>query len=340
MKYKNATRLLTMAISFATASSAFSAEYTLRFAHHFPAVSAPHKLIFQAWADAVEKESGGRINVEVYPSATLAKPTAQYDSVVNRIADVTATIQGYTANRFPLTQIVELPGVAKSAENGACVVEKLYEDGSIAREYRKTKPLFLFTHGLGHIHTTEKPINKPEDLAGLRIRRPTSVVANLLKGLDAQPVGMPVPDTYQAAQRGVIDGVTLPWEGQYVFRLNELTPYHTEVGGLYTLAFVVTMNKSVYNSMPKDLQKVIDDNSGMKWSEKAAKVFDDLDKKGREQAIEMGQKITVIKDGINNPDWKPTLDKAKKDYLDSLKAKGLPAYQVYNKAIEYSSSCN
>ena len=86
-----------------------AAEYTLRLAHFFPPVAGQHKNIAQAWADKVKADSEGRIEVEVYPSSTLAKPPAQYDAVKNRIADVTMTIQGYTANRFPLTQVVELP---------------------------------------------------------------------------------------------------------------------------------------------------------------------------------------------------------------------------------------
>ncbi len=80
----------------------------------------------------MEKESGGRIRVEVYPSATLAKPPAQYEAVRSRIADVTATVQGYTANRFPLTQVVELPGIVRDAAHGSCIIQSLYEEGLIS----------------------------------------------------------------------------------------------------------------------------------------------------------------------------------------------------------------
>lgn len=318
---------------------AHAADYTLRFAHHFPAVSAPHKEIFQKWADKVEKESGGRIEVEIYPASTLAKPPAQYDAVSRGIADITATIQGYTANRFPLTQIVELPGLAQNAAQGSCIIQGLYDEGLIDQEYKKTHPLFLFTHGAGHIHTTNKPIQVPSDLEGLRIRRPSAVVASMLEGLGAQPVGMPAPEAYQATQRGVIDGVSLPWEGQLVFRLNELTPYHTEVGGLYALSFVVTMNKATYMRMPKDLQAVLDNNSGKVWSDIAASVFDKLDAKGRQQAVDNGDKIIVIDGGVENPDWKPVLDKATEAYLASLEKKGLPAREVYARAKSLASTC-
>lgn len=322
-----------------TQMPAQAAEYTLRLGHFFPPVAGQHKDIVMPWAEAVERESQGRIKVEVYPSSTLAKPPALYDAVKNRIADVSLTIQGYTANRFPLTQIVELPGISKNATHGSCIVQSLYDEGLIASEYKETKPLFLFTHGQGHIHTTETHVKEPVDLEGLRIRRPTAVVAKLLEGLGAQPVGMPAPRAYQSVQRGVIDGVSLPWEAQKVFRINELTPYHTEVGGLYTLAFVATINKDVYNAMPSDLQKVIDNNSGQAWSQTAAKVFDKIDVIGREQAVKKGHNIYTVEGGINNPAWKPVLDQASEEYLAELEDKGLPARKVYARAQELALTC-
>lgn len=97
-------------------ASVNASDVTLRFAHFWPSVAGMHKELFQTWADTIKAESGGKIAVDIYPSATLAKPPAQYEAVKNRIADVTATVQGYTANRFPLTQVVELPGLVKTAK--------------------------------------------------------------------------------------------------------------------------------------------------------------------------------------------------------------------------------
>ena len=320
-------------------AQAQAAEYTLRFSHFFPAVSGVDKNIVQVWADKVEKDSNGRIDVDIYSASTLAKPPAQYDAVANRIADITLTVQGYTANRFPLTQIAELPGVSKSAINGSCIVQGLYDEGLISREYRKTHPLFMFTHGPGDIHTSEKIIKTPDDLQGLRIRRPTAVVGKILEGLDAQPIGIPAPGTYESLQRGVIDGVMFPWEGQVTFRLNELATKHTEVGGLYTLAFVVTMNKDIYNKMPKDLQQVIDNNSGSEWSKLAGKVLAEQDVKGRQEAQELGHEFYVVEGGAENPAWKPILNKATEDYIAELEKKRLPAKKVYARAMELTESC-
>ncbi len=334
LKTVSATALLTLGAS----ASALAADVTLRFSHFWPAVSPIHKEVFQNWANKVEADSNGRIEVQLYPGATLSKPPAQYDAVINRIADMTATVQGYTANRFPLTQVVELPGVVKTAEQGSCVIQSLYDEGLIADEYKDTHPLFLFTHGQGHLHTKGTTINEPSDLAGLRIRRPTLVVGALLEDLEAAPVGMPAPNSYQSMQRGVINGVALPWEGVNSFRINELADSHTEIG-LYSLSFVVTMNKSVYNRLPEDLKQVIDNNSGMALARQSGKTFDHVDSIGREEAVKLGHTIVTIEGGAENQSWKPVLDATTEKYLQGLEERGLPARQVYQRAVELSEQC-
>lgn len=322
----------------AAAPAQAAADVTLRFSHFWPAVSAAQKDLFQAWADTVAKESNGRIAVQIYPSQTLAKAPAQYEAVKSRIADMTATVQGYTANRFPLTQVVELPGIVQNAAHGSCIIQSLYDEGLIADEYKDTRPLFLFTHGQGNLHTTGKLVQTPEDLAGLRIRRPTAVVAKILEEAKSQPVGMPVPESYQSMQRGTIEGVSLPWEGVHAFRLNELAKSHTEIG-LYTLSFVITMNKDVYQGLPADLRTVIDNNSGKAWSAKAAAHFDELDRLGREEAVKAGHKIVTVEGGARNPAWKPILDRATEAYLSELEGQGLPARKVYARAVDLAQTC-
>jgi len=319
------------------ASSVYAADFNLKFAHFWPSSSGVHAG-FEAWAESLEEASAGRINVEFYPAQTLAKAPKSYDAVKNRIADITATVQGYSANRFPMTQVVELPGLASSAAQGSCVIQSLYDESLISGEYDDTHVLFLFTHGPGDIHTKDKAVKTPADLAGMKIRRPTTVVAEMLEGLGAQPVGMPAPNTYPSLQRGVIDGVAMPWEAMKSFRLNEQATYHTELG-LYTLSFVVTMNKDIYNSMPDDLKAIVDAHSGKEWSAKQAVVFDDLDTLGREEAVNEGHHIITLEGGVNNPDWKPVLDTATNKYLDALEAEGKPARNVYDRAMELSKTC-
>ncbi len=241
----------------ATTATSAQAATTLRLSHFWPEVSTINKQIFAQWAKAVEEDSNGELRVQLFPSQTLSQADETYSATVNGIADIGITAQGYTNGRFPLSQIVELPGVAESAPQGACVLQTLYDDGQIAQEYDDSHVLFMFTTGPGYIHTKDTDVQKPSDLEGLRIRRPTAVAGDILENMGAQPVGMPAPDIYTSLQRGVIDGLSFPWEGINSFQLADQLNYHTQVP-FYTLIFVATMNQSTYESLSPEQKQAID----------------------------------------------------------------------------------
>lgn len=329
--------LLAASIASITVASAQAAT-TLRMAHFWPGASGINQEIFEAWANTIEEESGGELRVEMFPSGTLAKPDAIYEAVGNGIADIGATAQGYTAGRFPLSQIVELPGVATNATQGACVLQTLYDEGHLDDEYADTRPLFMFTTGPGGIHTIDTDVQVPSDLEGLRIRRPTAVAGEMLEAMGANPVGMPAPEIYTAMQRGVVDGLSFPWEGLKGFRINELVNYHTEVP-FYTLIFVATMSQNSYDRLSPEQQAVIDANSGMKWAENAGAVFDRLDVEGKQEARDAGHTIREIENPLENPDWQAPLQEGIESYLTQVEERGLPAREVYEAALAASESC-
>jgi TRAP-type C4-dicarboxylate transport system substrate-binding protein len=337
MKAKFTACLLAASIAGLGAASAQSAT-TLRMAHFWPGASGVNQEVFEAWAATLEEESDGELRVEMFPSGTLAKPDSIYEAAANGIADIGATAQGYTAGRFPLSQIVELPGVATTATQGACVLQTLYDEGHLDEEYADTRPLFFFTTGPGGIHTIDTDVQVPSDLEGLRIRRPTAVAGEMLENMGASPVGMPAPDIYTAMQRGVIDGLSFPWEGLKGFRINELVEYHTEVP-FYTLIFVATMNQRAYDNLSPEQQAVIDANAGMKWAGNAGEVFDRLDVEGKQEARDAGHTIREIENPLEHPDWQKPLQDGIESYLTRLEERGLPGREVYEAALAASESC-
>ncbi|MGJ7459309.1 TRAP transporter substrate-binding protein [Halomonas sp. RA08-2] len=330
--------LLAASIAGLTAASAAQASTTLRMAHFWPGASGVNQEVFEAWAASIEEESGGDLRVEMFPSGTLAKPDSLYEAAANGIADVIATAQGYTAGRFPLSQIVELPGVATTAAQGACVLQTLYEEGHLDEEYADTRPLYFFTTGPGGIHTIDTDVQVPADLEGLRIRRPTAVAGQMLENMGASPVGMPAPDIYTSMQRGVIDGLSFPWEGLKGFRINELVEYHTEVP-FYTLIFVATMNQRSYDRLSPEQQAVIDANAGMRWAGNAGEVFDRLDVEGKQEAQDAGHTIREIENPLEHPDWQQPLQDGIDSYLAELEERGLPGREVYEAALVASEAC-
>jgi len=310
----------------------------LRFSHFWPATSAMQTEVFEPWIKKLETESNGRLKVEIYPSATLSKPENTYDATAKGIVDIGSQAQGYTAGRFPLTQIAELPGLSNSAAQMSCMLQTLYENGTISSEYEDTHLLFMIGSSVGALHTVDKVIRTPEDMQGMRIRRPSAVASHIIEATGATAVGMPPTELYTSLQRGVIDGLSFAWSPAGDFRLTELTNAHTNIP-FYTSSLLVTMNKDKYESLPDDLKKIIDDNSGRKMADMAADMFKREDAKFIEEARAKGDTIVDIPDPLNDPDWSGPLLEGSQNYLDEVSATGLDAQGVYEKAKAASAAC-
>lgn len=266
-------------------------EVKLRISHFLSPMAPAQTLLLGPWAERVEKDSGGRIKCEIYPAMQLGgKPPQLYDQARTGVADIIWTVPGYTPGRFPMTAVFELPFVVgETAEGTAKAVWAFYKK-HLLNEYKDVHPLLLHCHAPGLVHMKDVLVERMEDLKGQKLRLPTKSVGDALKLLGATPIGMPLPEAYEALSRGVADGVTVPWEVMKPQRLNELTKFHTYTG-LYTNVFLVAMNKKKYESLPDDLKQVIDKNSGDNWIDEAGKAWDTAELPGLEQAREMGHQI-------------------------------------------------
>ena len=105
----------------------------------------------------------------------------------------------------------------------------------------------------------------------------------------------------------------------------ELVENHTEFEGtaLYTLTFVMVMNKDSYNAMPADLQAIVDDNSGLEFSIFAGGVMQDSDGPAREIAVDAGNNIITIDADTAASVWKPVVSPIYADWIADVKGKGL-----------------
>src|SRR5690606_9565294 len=115
----------------------------------------------------------------------------------------------------------------------------------------------------------KQPVEKLEDLKGAKIRGGSRIINDMLTSLGAEPIGMPVPAVPEALSKGVIDGTTIPWQVTISLRTSELVRNHTEFAGahgLYSQTFAVVMNKAAYESLPDDLQAIIDEESGIAFA--------------------------------------------------------------------------
>ena len=252
----------------------------------------------KAWMAKVEKESGGRIKFEGYPAMQLGgTPVQLYDQAKDGVVDIIWTLPGNTAGRFPRVEVFELPFMMTNAEATSKAYWE-YVQTLAADEFKDVQVLALQVHGPGVIHTVDKPIKSVADMKGLKLRAPTRQATKLLASLGATPVGMPLPGIPDALSKGTINGCVIPWEVVPSVKVHELTKYHAEFdpagGALYTTTFVMAMNKAKYNSLPADLKKIIDNNSGMATSAWLGKVQQGGDVPGRKSAVDHGNTIFTV----------------------------------------------
>lgn len=290
--------MVALGLSSVLAMSAQAADYTLKLHHFLPKQAPAHKNLAVAWKEAVETQSDGRIEVKLYPAMQLGgKAPNLVDQVKDGFVDVVWTLPGYTPGRFPAISVFELPFMVSNAESTSQALQAYYESTpAVQKEFESVHPLFFFTHDRGAIHTKGSVVKTLADLEGKKIRIPSRPVADAFKAYGATPVAMPVPAMPEALSKNVIDGTVVPWEVVPAFRLHELAESTTEImspngRGLYTSVFAFLMNKKKYESMPDDLKKVIDDNSGMEWSKAMGKVWVDAEKPGRGMATKNGNSI-------------------------------------------------
>ena len=209
----------------------------------------------------IEEKSGGRLKVTIFPGGTLGKPADHFDLVKNGIADMGFAAPGYTPGRFPLISVTELPLLFKTSKGGSQAVWSLF-DKYFKTEFTGVKVLWIWVIPPGHVHLAKKPVRVLEDLAGLKIRAGTPMLGNMVKALGGTPVNIAAPETYNALERGVVDGTIFPWEAIYSFNLAEVLRYHAVVD-LCVAPLITLMNQKRYDSLPPDLRKVIDELSGV-----------------------------------------------------------------------------
>ncbi|MCB2192250.1 MAG: TRAP transporter substrate-binding protein [Deltaproteobacteria bacterium] len=296
----------------------------LTYSCFFPPTHIQSKLA-QAWAKEVEKRTKGKVKIEYYPGQTLTKAKQVYDGTVQGMSDIGFCLFGYNRGRFPLMEVVDLPLGYPSGKVATQVANEVYKKFK-PKELDDVQVMYLHAHGPGLLHTKDKAVHKMEDLKGLKIRS-HGTTAKVVEALGGTPVAMPMPELYQALQRGVVDGGMYPIETNKGWRMAEVVKYCTEnYSNAYTTTFYVVMNKDKWNSLPKDAQEVIM-QINEEWIPKHGAAWDKSDQVGREFMLKKGRKFIKL-----TPEeaarWKKATDPVLDAYAKETSAKGVPAKEA------------
>lgn len=338
MKQMN-TILKGAALASVLTTGAFAQEVTLKLHHFLPAQANVPRMVLDVWADKVEAASEGRIKIDRFPTMQLGgRPPELLDRVIDGVDDIAWTVVGYTPGRYPSTEVFELPFMVEDARAASCAYWTMFDEGMKDGEFSNVHILGTWVHGPGMFHTMD-PVETPADLEGMKIRGGSRLVNDLLTAAGATPVGMPVPAVAEALSKGVIDGTTIPWEVTPALKVPELVENHTEFEGnaLYTLTFVLAMNKALYDGLSDENKAVMDANSGLDFSVFAGGTQADADGPAREVAVEAGNNIITVSD---TSEWQALSQPIYDAWVADLDSKGVDGNALITRAKDLmSGSC-
>jgi len=225
----------------------------LSYANFPPAPTFPC-VQMERWKTEVEKRTAGQVAINTYPGGTLLGAKNMMDGVIAGQADIGCLAMAYQPGRFIVTNATGLPMGLPNAKVASMVLWDIYQKYQ-PESFAKVKVLTMFTTAPTNI-MSKVPVRTLDDLKGLDLRSPGGAV-QILKAWGANPVGMPMPATVEALQKGVVKGLFSSTETMKDFKFAESCKYVTLTNTLI-VPFAVVMNMDKWNSLPKDVQMVME----------------------------------------------------------------------------------
>ena len=303
-----------LAVSFMLMNSCSSVkEHTvLKLAHGLDPTHPVHNsMVFMG--DKLKEVSGGKMQLEIYPSGQLGSEQQcvellQIGSLA--ISKVSAAVMESFTDNF---QVLGLPYVFRSRQHSFNVLDgEIGQELLLSAQHYNIRGLCFYDAGCRSFYTLDKPINKPEDLDGMKIRVMKSQTAmNMVKALGGSPTPISWGELYTALQSGVVDGAENNPPSFYTSHHYEVCKYYS-INEHTMVPDVVIMSSVVWNKLT-DQEK--------EWVQQAATASvareRELWAKSEKESLEKVQEAGVT---INYPDKAPFAEKVQ-DLLDSYQAK-------------------
>lgn len=236
-----------------------------------PKANTVHDVI-EPWMKAVTKDVGSKVTLQGFWGGALGRsPVKQYELVVNGIAGVAFIVPSYTLAQFPEMSVFSLPYLFRSGKEASIAAWRMYKAG-ILTGFDKIHPIAIYASDNNALHLAPT-IKSIDEVKGLKIRTAGPQESSVIRLFGAIPVGMGMPSVTESISRGVIDGTLQSWTGVRSFRVANVTKTHIEEP-LGTLAFIIGMNKNLYEKQPKDVRDSMDRHGGLGMAERGGISFD------------------------------------------------------------------
>jgi TRAP-type transport system periplasmic protein len=242
---------LSWSLSFATQT------ITLKLGHAV-APEHPYHLGAMKFAELVAQKTGNKIKIDVYPSTQLGNERDMVEGLQLGTIDLVVTSTGPLGGFVPKMSVVDLPFLFRNREHAYKVL-----DGPIGRELldafaeKGIKGLAFWENGFRQITNNVRPIEKPEDLKGIKIRTMENKVhLAAFRSFGASPTPMAWSEVYTALQQKTIDGQENPVAIIYHQKIYEVQKYLALTGHFYSPTPLL-MSLKVFTALPRDIQKIM-----------------------------------------------------------------------------------
>ena len=323
------------AVTLALPLAAHAQDVTLRLSHWVPAGIAPASKGIEPWAKAVEDASGGSIAIQLFPAQQLGKAPDHYDMAKQGIVDMAWVNPGYTAGRFPIYALTEVPFMVDDSVQGAKAIHEWYLENGAEAEMSDVKVCFIHPHAPGALHSKEA-ITSPDQIKGKNIRPAHATMARFVSLLGGGPVQVPAPEVREALSRGTAEAVTFPWGAMYDFKLTGEVPQHLDMP-FYMSAQVLVMNLASNDKLSDENKAVIDSHCTPEWSAKVAQGWHDDDMAARDKLIADGEQTLNEPSEADVAAWREASQPLIDEWKESVVAKGGDADAIldaYVKSLE------
>jgi len=306
-------------------------EITLNYAFFAPAQTFP-AVQMERWAEELHRRTDGQVSVNTFPGGTLLSANNMYDGVRSGVADIGLSATSYEPARFPLINLAgSLTGIDVNSTVASQVVYDLTQEFPADQMgLEGYKVITAFTSEPGYLHT-QIPVDSLDDLEGQEIRVPGDAT-EVLEALGGVPVGLGQAETGEALQAGVVDGYVGSRETlmdlQYARSVQYITDYP-----LTNVVFVALMDRQRWESLPEDVQQVIDE-LGAEMAYFTGDYLDSHIEKSLTWAAEEHDVETLTLSDQEAQKWTERLKPINEARLSKVAEKGLPAHEFHGRMLE------
>ena len=241
-----------------------AAEFSFTQFHNQPAASSLHQRLVQMWA-AIGAETRGRVDARVLAenNRIAGSDPAALKMLVDGDIQFFTLMGGILGTVVPVAEIQQVPFAFRSASDAHRVMDGAL--GAYLRDEMAAKGIVgfrvgAFDNGMRQIAGTKRPIVRPDDLVGIRMRVPAGqLVADTFRALGAEPITINSNAIYDALKSAAVDAQENPLALVDAFKLYDVVKYVSMTNHMWS-GFNLLAHGPTWNRLPNDVKATIERN--------------------------------------------------------------------------------